>query len=256
MNCFQYNCPVADKKLIDFNPLVFGEEKCAPAHSFGPAVRGHYLIHYVVSGKGKLFIDGKTYEIEENKAFLIKPDDFAKYTADKENPWHYIWIGFMGKLAKKFDELPSPVIDVKTELFSEMLDVRFLKNTIEEFLTGKLFSYYSLLFDTKEKADYVSQVLNYINAYYPTTDCTVTKISEFVNLEKHYLARIFKLKTGKTVKEYITEKRMINAKKLLENGFDVKSAASFSGYNDQFAFSKAFKNYYGVSPINCKKTAL
>ena len=252
----EYCCPVANKNFRDLNPLVFGEEKCLPSHSFGPAIRGHYLIHYVVSGKGKLYLNQKIYEINKNQAFLIKPDDFVKYTADKADPWHYIWIGFMGELAKKFNELKSPVIDVKTELFTEMLDVRYLKNTIEEFLAGKLFLYYSLLFDSKEKADYVSQVINYINAYYHSSDCTVSKIAEFVSLEKHYLAKIFKLQTGKTVKELIIEKRMINSKKLLENGYDVRTVASLSGYSDQFAFSKAFKQYYGISPINTKKIPL
>lgn len=249
----QYNCPVADKKLKDLNPIVFGEEECKPNHSFGPAIRGHYLIHYVVSGKGKLYNDGNVYEIHKHQAFLIKPNDFSKYIADKKDPWHYIWIGFTGELAKKFDELTTPVIDVKTELFTEMLDVRFLNNTIEEFLAGKLFSYYSLLFDSKEKADYISQVINYINSYYPTTDCTVSEIAEFVGLEKHYLARIFKQKTGKTVKKLITEKRMTNAKKMLENGYDVRTVSALSGYSDQFAFSKAFKLYYGFSPVRVLK---
>lgn len=256
MNYQTYDCPVADKKLKDFNPLVFGEQHCPPSYSFGPASRGHYLIHYVVSGKGRLYIGKNAYIIRKNQAFIIKPDEFAKYTADSSEPWHYIWIGFKGELAKKFDTLQSPVIDVKTDIFTEMLSVRYLKNTIEEFLAGKLFCYYSLVFDSKEKADYVSQVINYINAYYTTFDCTVEKISGFINLERHYLARIFRQKTGKTVKEFITEKRMTNAKKLIENGFDVKTTSELSGYSDQFVFSKAFKKYYGISPIKSRKNSL
>lgn len=33
-----------------------GHEHCQPGHSFGPAVRPHYLIHVVLSGKVSLNI--------------------------------------------------------------------------------------------------------------------------------------------------------------------------------------------------------
>lgn len=30
----------------------FGIEKCIPSHFFGPAIRDHYLLHYVLDGEG------------------------------------------------------------------------------------------------------------------------------------------------------------------------------------------------------------
>lgn len=255
INTKYYNLtyPLADKGFVDFVPIVFGEERCNPLHSFGPVVRGHYLIHYVVSGKGTLYLDGKEYHIKEKQAFLIKPDDIAKYIADENDPWYYIWVGFLGKKATDFDNLTSPVIDIETELFLQMREIEFLNNTMEEFIAGKLFLYHSLLFDFKKSSDYVSRVMNYIDAYYSAPDCTVSKIADTINLEKHYLARIFKKGTGKTVKEYITEKRMKKATELLKKGYDVKTVSLISGYNDQFSFSKAYKTYMGVAPLNMKR---
>ena len=145
-----------DKKFAELNPIVFGCEKCRPEHSHS-ALRNYYLIHYVVSGKGEILYHGKRYEVKCNQAFLAKPDDLLYYKADKYEPWHYIWIGFNGSLSKKFDELQSPVIDVETEIFNEMLDVASLNSTGEEFLAGKLFLYYSLIFDENKKTDYISQ---------------------------------------------------------------------------------------------------
>lgn len=250
---YNITCPMADKNLSDFIPIVFGEEQCKPKHTFGPAPRGHYLIHYVVSGCGTLYLDKKEYRIKENQAFLIKPDDLAKYVADENDPWYYIWVGFLGNKAKEFDKMKLPVIDVKTELFLQMREIYNLNDTMEEFISGKLFSYYSLLFDVEKKSDYVSRVMNYINAYYSTLDCTVGKIADTVNLEKHYLARIFKSQTGKTVKEYIVEKRMQNAVKLLKKGYGVEFVAQTCGYSDRFSFSRAFKAFTGISPVKMKK---
>ena len=53
---FEGMCEVAkiitDNKLNNLNPVLFGYDKCAPNHFFGPAIRQYWLIHYIVSGSG------------------------------------------------------------------------------------------------------------------------------------------------------------------------------------------------------------
>ena len=48
-----------------------GHEHCQPGHSFGPAVRPHYLIHVVLSGKGIFKHQGHTYSLKSGDSFLI-----------------------------------------------------------------------------------------------------------------------------------------------------------------------------------------
>ena len=43
--------------------IFFGYENCPAGHTFGPAYRDYYLIHYVLSGKGIYYRDGKKYEL-------------------------------------------------------------------------------------------------------------------------------------------------------------------------------------------------
>ncbi len=50
------------------------------------------------------------------------------------------------------------------------------------------------------------------------------------------------------------EKRLSEAKKLIERGYNVGEAGMLCGYSDTFAFSKAFKSFFGVSPKAFKKT--
>ena len=67
-----------------------GYEKCEAAHSFGPAVRVHYLIHLVISGKGTYHVGKKAYSVCAHQAFLIRPQEVTFYTADKAEPKEYI----------------------------------------------------------------------------------------------------------------------------------------------------------------------
>ena len=39
----------------DLNIYQCGSEICNSEHSYGPAVRDHFLFHYIVSGKGIFF---------------------------------------------------------------------------------------------------------------------------------------------------------------------------------------------------------
>ena len=73
-----------------------GYEKCASGHSFGPAVRTQYLLHFVISGKGTYSVGGVTYPVKAGQAFLIKPSEVTYYQADREAPWEYMWMAFDG----------------------------------------------------------------------------------------------------------------------------------------------------------------
>lgn len=78
-----------------------GFQKCESGYSWGPAVRDHYLIHLVVSGKGSYTVSGNTYLLGEGDLFLATESDLVTYTADDEAPWEYCWVGFNGTEAKR-----------------------------------------------------------------------------------------------------------------------------------------------------------
>lgn len=78
----------------------FGEEKCDPGHHFGPAQRDHWLIHFVVSGKGVFHCDGRDMTVTAGQGFLIVPGEETWYQADEREPWHYAWVGVRGAQAE------------------------------------------------------------------------------------------------------------------------------------------------------------
>ena len=63
-----------------------GCSQTAPLHSFGPASKPHYLIHYVLSGKGHFRFHDKEYRLEAGYGFLNQPNELAFYQADAKDP--------------------------------------------------------------------------------------------------------------------------------------------------------------------------
>ena len=83
----------------DLNFYEVGCQKCPPGYSFGPIIRDNYVLHYVLSGEGKLYLNDKEYPVSEKQVFVLPPNFLVYYKGSKQNPWNYIWIHFNGKKA-------------------------------------------------------------------------------------------------------------------------------------------------------------
>ena len=42
---------VTEKELVSLSVYNVGFQKCDPLYQWGPGIRDHYLIHYIISGK-------------------------------------------------------------------------------------------------------------------------------------------------------------------------------------------------------------
>ena len=86
---FKHSFKAADRAELPLVVYNSGFQKCAPGYAWGPGVRDHYLIHYVVSGRGTLELEGRTFVLGPGDAFLIRPDVPARYAAAASDPWEY-----------------------------------------------------------------------------------------------------------------------------------------------------------------------
>lgn len=239
-----------NRHFADLNPIDLGYEYCLPGKSFGPTSRNYTLIHYVVSGKGKIIKKSGAYEASEGQAFLIRPGEVSTYIADANDPWYYQWIAFDGTLSEKFVDLDH-VISFPKGLIQEMLDTEG-KNLQEYRVAALLFKMYIELFEGKKSYHhYVRRVQDHIRAAY-MYPLRVEEIACKMNLDRRYLSRMFKERTGRTIQEYLIEVRIEESKKLLEQGFSVEQSAQMCGYDDACNFSKMFKRKVGISPIYWK----
>lgn len=246
------NLFLTNREFQDLNPIVAGEESCRPGHCFGPYVRHYTLIHYVLKGKGTLYARGGEFPVHSGQAFLILPEEVTTYVADSLDPWHYQWIGFDGRLSEDFKSLP-PVFDLSGEYLSRIVSMAQFPYLPEHQVAAELFRLYCALFTRKGVgSDHVQRVKNYIQSSY-MTGITVTQIAEEMNLDRRYLTRLFREKTGFSIQQYLMDVRLSEACNYLSQHFSVREAATLCGYEDPSNFSLMFKRKYGISPDNWKK---
>ncbi len=88
-------------------------------------------------------------------------------------------------------------------------------------------------------------------------DITLEDVSREVFVSPYYLSKLFKDITGSNYIEYITNKRVNAAKKLLKNeSLSIKEICAKVGYGDPNYFSRLFKKVEGVTPTEYREKGI
>ncbi len=95
-----------------------------------------------------------------------------------------------------------------------------------------------------------SQIKDYIDAGQGVFS-NLDDIAKQFNYSKYYLDRRFQKKYGISIMAYRNQKRMHAAQELLKNE-TVSAVCEKMGFSSIFAFSRAFKNYFGYPPSDIK----
>ena len=249
-----------------------GCSQTGPLHSFGPAVKPHYLIHYIISGRGKFSMHGKEYPLKEGYGFLICPEEAAFYQADEQEPWTYVWVGFDGTLAAEYLKniglsRQNPVFrsDQSERLYQSVLDMMEHDTySISDELrrNGQLGIFLSIIAESAEVAGqseedkanhYVRKAVEFVQNNY-CNPIKVTDIARYVCINRSYLYTLFQNSMQMSPQKFLTMFRLTKATELLQlTSLTVESIALSCGYSDPLVFTKAFHQFRKVSPSVYRK---
>ena len=257
-------------KDIDF--YYAGQEKCRPGHSCA-GIRDHYLIHYVLSGKGIFETEDRTYDLDKGNGFLIVPEQSYLYKADKNQPWEYCWFAFIGLQTENF--LKQIDLTVKNPVFRYTKD-NLIKTSITNMIKGykikkgrnfymisQIYNFFYALAQLKKKSFpeqqkkienitqlYLKSALSFIEKNY-SRHMNIQELADYIGLERKYFSTLFKKHVKISPQEYLIKFRMDKAGQLLKKtDLSVALAANSVGYRDALGFSKIFRQYKGLCPTD------
>jgi len=227
-------------------------------------------LFYVVSGKGKFWLENKTYPISPNDLIIVPPNTEHTELSYNANPLEYIVLGIEG--ITFLDSETSSSRDIynypeRTELSNllnlilkevqdkqpgyhlvcqNLLDVLLIQIIRRQKLVPAPISFTKM---TKE----CGQIKQYLDSNY-ADNINLDSLAAMAHMNKYYLVHAFTKYTGLSPISYLNAKRLESSRNLLTStDFSIAQIASSVGFSSQSYFSQAFRKEMNMTPNEYRK---
>lgn len=125
---------------------------------------------------------------------------------------------------------------------------------VEQFGIGKIEFFFQCRKLKRDNKSKISQIIRFIENNYMKNDLSVKMISEHTFISLAYMCSIFKLETGETINQHLTDYRIEKAKELLKDkSYKISEIAERVGFSDGQYFAKIFKKKVNLTPSEYKE---
>lgn len=271
----------------DINLYYCGERVNTENHSYGPQIRDHYLLVYIVKGKAVLSLHNKQYTLSKGQIFCMFPYEKIYYKAIKDSLWSILWVGIYGNQASIYlNNLNitknNPVFSVPFPNETEKAMRNIISLADDTTAKGKiktissLYNFFSSLYAENETETatayiapansydlheinyasdniYIREAQNYIRFHYER-EISIGGLAKELHLSPEYFCRLFKRETKMTPNEMISKYRIEKAKSLLcTTNLTVSQIALCTGFKTSNYFCRIFKAHTGTTPAVYRK---
>ncbi len=272
---------------------IVAEKMCRNMNDNEPEHAHEFIeIIYTINGKFTHYINGKPYSVSrgdmlfinygETHSFTVdsecatlynfsfKPEFLSENIIDKDNindifllflpegasvvqPRRTSCVRFVGKERVEIERLSANMCEEQSHSSDSLPCHGYMLNAYMRLILAKLIR--ALMLDAGENMPRIltDEVLKYIDDNF-TSPLDMASLANHCFYNPAYLGRVFKTVYGKSMKEYIREKRMNLAMELLTTtSLSVEEICSRVGYTGKDRFYRYFKEFFGKTPGDFRK---
>lgn len=242
-----------------------GQEWYLPEH--GAAISKFY---YFLSGRCQITVEGRAYTVSAGDWFFIPAGVRHSYTQLPGEGYEKHWIHFdlyPNDSLPRLLQLPAMIhtdpTDVCCELF-EKLTAANASRSLTDRLRAKVYllaliaryvelSHTADLPVLSEDDRRINQILTYIHKHL-SEPLNNQQLAALCHLHPNHFIRFFSGKTGQSPANYVMQCRMELARQLLiQTDAPISRIAEQVGFPDQSHFARLFRNFYAITPSQCRK---
>ncbi len=220
-------------------------------------------IVYYTHGQGEVNADGNIIPFAAHDIFIIPPNlPHMDYSDKGFKNYHYtFWdpdFSFSDfSIIKLRDSSHHDFLRILKQLYTEFHIRRNNYERILDSLYDVLYQYILSFSDSMSKNAYVSRIIDDIISHVNDPHYDIANSLKQIPLNDDYFRRLFMQETGKTPLQYLTQKRIDYACRLIYSKqysrLSFKEIAWRSGFADYYYFSRVFKKVTYFSPAAWEK---
>lgn len=231
-----------------------------------------YEILYVSEGEGRYLIEGAEFELKPRTLVFIRPFEYHCVEVEANSIYERYVLHFSDSfIVKEVSEIlkrlsgdsdessgrfysPDSIPQIVVSLFDRFEEGAHLAESEQEPYFRLVLSELLVLLSSlgneniaHDECELCARVTRYINEYLER-NVSLDIIAKRFFVSKYYLCRAFKKYSGVSIHSYITHKRVVYAKQLIESGETASGAAYKVGFGDYSAFYRAYMKVIGKAP--------
>ena len=241
---------------------------------------------FLVSGQGSYFVDGKRYllsagdivligsrsvhkpELSEGTAYeriiiYVSPEYLQKMSAP-DCDLLSLFSGENGHVLRLKEQRRRAVFALASKLEQDLENDSFgravlsqadLLQLLVELGRSMADSPASLPRPSMTENRRVLEIMEYLNQNL-AEEIDIDQLAVQFFISKFYMMRLFQRETGTTIYSYLTQKRLLKARELMDAGMRATESCYACGFHSYSSFTRAYGKYFGTTPTGRADTAL
>ncbi|WP_081162987.1 AraC family transcriptional regulator [Ensifer aridi] len=230
------------------------------------------VLQHTIGGAGNLRYESRTYRLRPGETLLLLVPHNHRYWLEEGGRWEFFWISMNGEEALRIHRailaVTGPVLKLQPETVEHLADCSLRLITGGETpgrasaiayeaamaLYDDVFGSHPVFSEEYRKMQHViDHILANLEKPLP-----VEELARVSGLSRAHFSRVFAASEGMPPAEFVLQKRLQRAVKLLTKTADlpVKEVAIMSGFEDPNYFAKVFRRVFGASPTEFRTTGM
>lgn len=232
----------------------------------------------LVSGQGGYFVDGKRYLLNAGDIVLIGSRSVHKPELSGDAPYERIILYVSPEYLQKMSTEDCDLLSIFSGAYGHVLRLKehrrkavfSLAQKLEKDLGSGEFGssvlsgadLLQLLVElgrsmTDSSANlprpavpenrHVREIMEYLEQNL-AEQVNIDQLAEQFFISKFYMMRLFQKETGTTIHAYLTQRRLLRARELMNGGMRAMEACFTCGFHSYSTFTRAYGKYFGTTP--------
>ncbi|MCZ4094415.1 AraC family transcriptional regulator [Sinorhizobium psoraleae] len=230
------------------------------------------VLQHTIGGAGNLRYENRTYRLREGETLLLLVPHNHRYWLEDGGRWEFFWISMNGEEALRIHRailaVTGPVLKLQPETIEHLADcsLRLISGgetpgRASAIAYEAAMALYDDVFGShpvfSQEYRTMHHVIDHIMANLEKP-LPVEELAKVSGLSRAHFSRVFAASEGMPPAEFVLQKRLQRAVKLLTKTADlpVKEVAIMSGFEDPNYFAKVFRRVFGASPTEFRTTGM